>query len=242
VTPFRVTPGWSPTLWMLALTCAALVACGNPETTASLAAQANYPPITSGQASATAGPQPAADAQQLFTSAVDVADFSAAALGSPTTADLSVPLKVDGGRVLGIESGTLLSAALRTLGVKPVVEPYDQPIQTNGSAVELEACSEHPGDRWVISSAGLTLVFEGPSASTARLSVWRYTGGPAVGFTALVAPHGVVVGGTREDLLSAFEQADALGDTIDVGAPVNLRFGLEGDVIAWFGNAACGGS
>jgi hypothetical protein len=229
---------------MLALTCAALVACGDPATTASLAAQANYPPITSGQASATVGPQPAADAQQLFTSAVDVADLAAATPGSPTTADLSVPLKVDRGRVLGIESGTLLSVALRTLGVKPVVEPSDQPIQTNGSgpAVELEACSEHPGDRWVISSAGLTLVFEGPSASTARLSVWRYTGGPAVGFTALVAPHGLVVGGTREDLLSAFEQADALGDTIDVGAPVNLRFGLEGDVITWFGNAACGGS
>jgi hypothetical protein len=134
----------------------------------------------------------------------------------------------------------LLSAALRTLGLKPVVEHSDQPIHTAGPAVEFEACSDHAGDRWVISSTGLTLVFEGPTLSTARLSVWRYTGGPAVGFTALVAPHGVVVGASREDLLSAFEQAGDLGGTIDVGPPVNLRFGLEDDVITWFGNADCG--
>jgi hypothetical protein len=227
---------------MVAFACAALVACGDPETTAPLAEQADYPPISAERASATAGPALASDAQKLIASAVDVADLPAALPGSPTTADLSVPLEVDGGKILGIGSGTLLSGALRTLGVKPVVEHSDQPIQTTGPAVELEACFDHAGDRWVISSTGLTLVFEGPSVSTARLSVWRYTGGPAVGFTALVAPHDVVIGGSREDLLSAFEQADDLGGTINVGPPVNLRFGLEDDVITWFGSATCAGS
>jgi hypothetical protein len=94
----------------------------------------------------------------------------------------------------------------------------------------------------VIYSAGLTLVFEGTSASTARLSTWRYTGGPAAGFTAVVAPHHLVVGSTRREVLSAFRQADDLGGTIDVGAPVNLRFGLDGDSVTWFGSAACAGS
>lgn len=170
---------------------------------------------------------------------------------SPTAADAPVPtstvestlaaveLEVAHGKFLGIGIGSSLADAVRTFGVSPVVEIAGQPIALNLTALEVSACLPQSA-RWVISADGLTMVFEGPTAGTARMTSWRYTGGPAVGFTRLVVSGGLTIDGTRQELLSRFPHAVDRGDSIDTGDAVDLRFGMHGDSIAWFGRTDCG--
>ncbi len=151
------------------------------------------------------------------------------------TADLSVPLQVVQGRFLGIGLGSSLADALRTLGVTPVVEQGDQPSE----ATTMRPCLGGGGERWLIEAAGLNLLFEGPTAGAAKLTTWRYAGGPTIGFTQMVAPRGITVGSTRRALLAAYHNAVDLGDAVEVTPPVALHFGLQGGSVAWFGDVSC---
>ena len=90
-------------------------------------------------------------------------------------------LEVAHGKFLGIGIGSSLADAVRTFGVSPV-EIAGQPIALNLTALEVSACLPQSA-RWVINADGLTMAFQGPTAGTARLTSWMYTGGPAVGFT-----------------------------------------------------------
>ena len=155
------------------------------------------------------------------------------------TADLSVPLQVVQGRFLGIGPGSSLADALRTLGVTPVVEQGDQPSHATDATTMLP-CLSGGGERWLIKAAGLTLLFEGPTAGAAKLTTWRYTGGPTIGFTQMVAPPGITVGSTRREVLAAYDNAVDLGDAVEVIPPVALHFGLQGGSVAWFGDVSCG--
>jgi hypothetical protein len=140
-----------------------------------------------------------------------------------------VQLEVAHGKFLGIGIGSSLAGAVRTFGVSPVVD----------SAPEEGACRPQT-QRWVINANALTMVFEGPSVGTARLTTWTYTGGPAVGFTRLVVSGGLTIDGTRQALVSQFSHAVDRGDVIDTGDPDDLQFGMHGDSITWFGRTDCG--
>ena len=143
----------------------------------------------------------------------------------PTLA--AVQLEVADGKFLGIGIGSSLADAVRTFGVSPVLE----------NAVG--ACLPRT-QRWVINANALTMIFEGRSAGTARLTSWMYTGGPAVGFTQLVVSGGLTIDGTRQELLSQFPRAVDLGSAIHTGDTADLRFGMRGDSITWFGRTDCG--
>ena len=151
-----------------------------------------------------------------------------------STADLSVPLVVSHGRLLGIGVGSSLADALRTVGLTPVVETAAQP----SGAIAMHPCLGG-GEHWVIHAANLTLMFEGPSAGAAKLTTWQYAGGPAIGFTQVVAPHGVTIGSTRSEVLAAYDTAVEIGDAIEVASPVALQFGLHSGAVAWFGDVSC---
>jgi hypothetical protein len=157
---------------------------------------------------------------------------------APTAADLSVPLQVVQGRFLGIGLGSSLGEALRVLGLTPVVEHADQPMQQSNTTTPLRPCIAS-GDRWMIHADGLTLEFEGGSAATAKLTSWVYTGGPVVGFTQMVASEHITIGGTRRSVLAAYPGAHDRGNVIEVVAPASLQFGLQGGAVSWFGATAC---
>lgn len=149
-------------------------------------------------------------------------------------------LEVVGGEFLGIGSGSLLPDAVRVLGVAPTVEQPDQGVGRFDPALSWAPCLTLPGDHWSISAEGLTLLFEGRSIDDARLTNWVYTGGPVAGYAQMVAPEGITIGRTRQDIDAAYPQAVALGgDAIDVYEPVLLRFGMSGDTIEWFGRVDC---
>jgi hypothetical protein len=96
------------------------------------------------------------------------------------------------------------------------------------------------GDIWVLASGGLNLYFEGPSAETAVLTNWSYTGGPVLGFTEMVDAKGIGVGDTRQDLLAAYPSATDQGTQIfPSGGFGGVRFDLIGDKIDWFGVIDC---
>jgi hypothetical protein len=84
------------------------------------------------------------------------------------------------------------------------------------------------------------LIFDGSSPDSARLTTWRYDGGPAIGFTEIVGPRDIRVGDDRNKVTAAFSDSFDLGDAIDVYKPFHLRFGFDdGDKIAWFGTVDC---
>jgi hypothetical protein len=91
----------------------------------------------------------------------------------------------------------------------------------------------------VIDAAGLTLMFEGSSAGAAKLTTWQYTGGPTIGFTQLVAPHGITIASTRTEVLEAYDTAVEIGGAVEVTSPVALQFGLSSGAVAWFGDVSC---
>ena len=197
---------------------ATLVGCGDPRRAESAPPRNTVP-------SAADTPASAADLQAVPSSTVE--------------AELAgVQLEVAHGKVLGIGIGSSLADAVRTFGVSPVVEKADQLIALNMTNPEIGACLPQ-SQRWVIDANALTMVFEGPSAGTARLTTWVYTGGPAVGFTRLVLSGGLTIGGTRQELLRRFSHAVDRGDVIDTGDPVEVQFGMHGDSIAWFGRTDC---
>lgn len=154
------------------------------------------------------------------------------------TADLSVPLQVVEGRFLGIGSGSSLADALRTLGVTPVVEQGVQSSDSSG-ANAMHPCLAGGREHWVIDAAGLTLMFEGPSAGAAKLTSWQYIGGPTIGFTQMVAPQGITIGSTRSEVLGEYDAGVDIGDAIEVDSPVALQFGLRGGAVVWFGDVSC---
>ncbi len=136
------------------------------------------------------------------------------------------------GALLGIHLGSLLSAAAESFGLTPAhladVES-DPPVR---------ACTGTPAP-WAIRSGGLIMVFEGDSAETAILTNWTYTGGPVAGFAEIVAPHDVRIGDPRADVVEANPDGDDYGDEIHVGSPFYLRYGIDNDVVAWFGIIDC---
>jgi hypothetical protein len=135
------------------------------------------------------------------------------------------------GRFLGIRQGTLLADATEVLGVEPVQASSLDP-------ATLRACLS-TADAWVVRTGGLTLVFEEVEGVGALLTNWTYEGGPIAGYDELYAPHDLRIGDTRHDLTTAFPDSSEHGDAIDIYQPFLLRFGLDGDTIAWFGVIDC---
>jgi hypothetical protein len=136
------------------------------------------------------------------------------------------------GKLLGISQGSLLSFAAEVLGITPV------PLFDGELNPPVYACTGTP-DPWLIRSGGLTLVFEGESAETAFLTNWMYTGGPAAGFTEIVAPNDVRIGDPRSKLEAANPGFTDYGTQIDVGSPFYLRYDVENDIVNWFGIIDC---
>jgi hypothetical protein len=103
------------------------------------------------------------------------------------------------------------------------------------------ACTGTP-DPWVIVAGGLTLFFEDfdGSADTAFLTNWNYTGGPVGRFTEMIAPRGIGVGSTRQDIAAAYPEVEFIDDSeIFIVEPVNMRFAMSGDTVQWFGIVDC---
>jgi hypothetical protein len=136
------------------------------------------------------------------------------------------------GKFLGIAQGSRLPDVVLILGITPVrvseLDPADVPFACTGT-----------DDPSVIRTGGLALVFEDVAADTSVLTNWTYSGGPIAGYEELVAPNGVKVGDTRQDLTTAYTDFQDFGDVIDVYQPVHLRFAFEGDTIKWFGIIDC---
>ena len=149
-------------------------------------------------------------------------------------------MEVVHGTFLGIGTGSSLADALRTFGVSPVVENADHPLPPTVTARDIGKCLPESHSRWVITAGALTMIFEGRTAGTARLTSWTYTGGPAIGFTRLVVSGGLTIDAARQDLLARYPHAVDLGYAIDAGKPVGLQFGMHNGSIAWFGSTDCG--
>ena len=70
----------------------------------------------------------------------------------------------------------------------------------------------------VIRSGGLTLVFEHLTpADDYRLTNWQYVGGPAAGFSEIVAPFGIRIGDARSELDAANPDFTDYISEIEVG-------------------------
>ncbi|MEY2445557.1 MAG: hypothetical protein QOE00_2137 [Ilumatobacteraceae bacterium] len=215
---------------VVALGLTTLSGCGMPEHSGAPAALAAFEPTSSiGEVP----PQP--NVERLSASAIAV-ETPSATLTAPS---MSVPLEVVGGTFLGIGKGSFLADALSVLGVAVVAEHADQLVGQSRAAVDFAPCSASATDHWVMHADGLTLLFEGGSADTARLTKWQYTGGPAIGFTELVAPKGVKIGGTRRDVMSAYKKVEEVGAAIRVSEPAQLQFVMRGDSIVSFGSTRC---
>jgi hypothetical protein len=208
--------------WVVVLAVTILSACGMPE-------QSGAP-----VALAAIEPTPSIDSPSS-TPNIDTLVATAITLQTPR---VSVPLEVVGGTFLGIGTGSFLADALAVLGVAAVPEHAGQAIGQNNTA-NLTPCWPSTGDHWVMYANGLTLLFEGRSADTARLTKWQYSGGPAIGFTELVAPKGVRIGGTRRDIVSAYKNVEEARAALRVTEPAQLQFELGGDSIVSFGSSDC---
>jgi hypothetical protein len=137
------------------------------------------------------------------------------------------------GTFVGIRQGSLLTDAVTALGVEPV------PLSEVDLAEPVYACTG-TADPWVIRSGGLTLVFERPTPSDDfRLTNWRYIGGPVAGFTEMVAPFDIRIGDPRSKLEAANPGFADYVDEIDVGDPFYLRYGVENNIVNWFGIIDC---
>lgn len=152
---------------------------------------------------------------------------------APTTSDPGPLFFVDGA-LLGIAQTTSLADGVAALGVQPLQQgdPGFEEGMLDGS------CTGTP-DPWVLRSGGLTFVYEGTSPETAILSNWRYTGGPAAGYTEVVAPFDIRIGDPRSKVEQAHPDGSFSDDEIHVGVPFPLRFGIENGVVAWFGIVDC---
>ncbi len=206
---------------LAALAVATLSACGEPTH-----AESAPPRITDALTSTADTPYATAGLQPVPASTVE-SEIAA------------TQLEVVHGKFLGIGTGSSLADALRTFGVPPIVEDADHPLPLIVSALDLGACLPQPSSRWVIYADALTMIFEGRTASTARLTTWMYTGGPAIGFSRLVVSGGLTIDGTREAVLSRFPNAVDRGGAIDTGDATSLSFGIHNGTITWFGRSDC---
>jgi hypothetical protein len=196
----------------------------NPNTTSGLVeSSTTQPAITRTTAN------PASTAETLHS-----AGTTSTITTTATTTTVTKPgaLEFVDGKLLGIAQYSLLTFAAQVLGVTPVPlydQEFDPPVHACTGTLQ----------PWVIRSGGLTLVFEGSSADTAVLTNWTYTGGPAAGFTEIVAPYDIRIGDPRSKLEAANpDRADYVNE-IHVGTPFYLRYGLENDVVNWFGIIDC---
>lgn len=146
------------------------------------------------------------------------------------------PLQVVEGRFLGIGNGSHVSDAERVLGVKAIVERADEAYSQTNSTIQASICLTLPGDHWAIYAGGLNLFFEGSSVEIAGITNWNYTGGPVARFTEMVDASGLTIGDTRQEITAAYPSSDDFGDQIFT---TGLRFGLDGDTIAWLGEIDC---
>lgn len=95
-------------------------------------------------------------------------------------------------------------------------------------------------DPMVIRSGGLTLVFEHSTPDDDYLLTnWQYVGGPAAGFAEIMAPFGIRIGDARSELEAANPDFADYIDEIDVVRPFFLRYGVENDIVNWFGIIDC---
>lgn len=138
------------------------------------------------------------------------------------------------GAVSGIRQGSSLTEAAATLQLTPEHFTPDRPPE---DPPPFFGCTGTP-DPWLLRSGGLTLVFEGTSSETAAMTNWMYVGGPTLGFSKLVAPGGLEVGGTRAQVVGMFPDHQDFGNEIHLVTPL-LRFYLDGDTITAFGIIDC---
>lgn len=141
-------------------------------------------PLTSTEAETTSTTQTAVGA---------TASTTTTNTATPNSATNSAPLDLVDGKILGIGVNSRLRDAELALGVAAVLNPVPR---------EGVACTE--GDAWVIRSNNLNMFFEGASADQALLSNWSYTGGPALGYSELIAPDGLRIGDSRAALVALY--------------------------------------
>ena len=160
---------------------------------------------------------------------------------APTTVAATTTVPAPGelffvdGALLGITLGTELSFAESALGLTAV--PFDP---TTFHPTEI-ACTG-TDDAVEIETGGLTFVFETDRRGATPITImtnWIYVGGPAAGYTGIVAPGDVRVGDPRSDVEAANPGFTDFGDTIDVLAPFELRYGVASGNVDWFGLIAC---
>jgi hypothetical protein len=217
---------------------AAIGGCGDAASNPTTAGQTAVSAPTTPPAGATPpgasvdGTSPPASPSEWSEAASTVTPQTWTAPVSTTTDGTDGPVEVVDGTVHEIGRGMRLPDAIRILGVSPIPASDLEP------EVSDRACTS-TAMPWVVRTGGLTLVFEGPSPDRAWLTNWWYSGGPAAGFTEVLAPHGVAIGERRDDVIRAYGAVTDLGEVIDVVDPAPLRFGLDGDRITWFGVIDC---
>ena len=192
------------------------------------------PAATEPETTAPVTTAPATTAPATTAAATTTPVTTALATTAPATTIVSEPgpLEFVDGKLLGIAQGTSLTFAADTLGIEPVrlndVE-FDPPVF---------ACTGTP-DPWMIRTGGLTLVFEAFEGEEPILSNWTYTGGPAAGYSEIVAPFDVRIGDPRGKLEEANPDFAGYGDEVHVGTPFYLRYYFENDVLIRFGIIDC---
>ena len=154
---------------------------------------------------------------------------------APTTTVPGELFFVDGA-LLGITLGTELSVAESALGLTAV--PFDE---TTFHSTQI-ACTG-TDDAVQIETGGLTFVFEtdrrGGGTPVTYMTNWIYVGGPAAGYTGIVAPGDVRIGDPRADLEAANPGFVEIVDTIEVLEPFELHYGVASGNVDWFGVMSC---
>lgn len=178
------------------------------------------------------------------TSSVVTTSSDAAGLETSTTAAVEPPLTVFSGFVIA-DTGVGLDLPYGVVGDEAVArlsEQLGEPTADSGwgplESSPSWACASFPETR-TVTWGGLQIVLE--PREPGAISNWRYTGfDPAAPQVELEASSGVTIGSTRADVLAAYNNKQDFGDVIDTYDGGELRFGMEGDVVTWFGVIFCG--
>jgi hypothetical protein len=161
-----------------------------------------------------------------------IAPTTVATTVAPTTVPAPGELFFVDGALLGISQGTLLSDAEAILGVAAV------PLATITFHPGLDACTNTP-DPVAIRTGGWTLVFETDGGGSTWMTNWIYVGGPAAGYTGIVAPGGVRIGDPRSAVEVANPGFADLGFEIEVYEPFPIFYDVESGNVDWFGLIDC---
>ncbi len=154
---------------------------------------------------------------------------------APTTVPAPGELFFVDGALLGINLGTELSFAESALGLTAV--PFDE-----AAFHSTENACTSTNDAVQIETGGLKFVFETDRRGATPITImtnWIYVGGPAAGYTGIVAPGDVRVGDPRSELEAANPGFTDLIRSIYVSAPFELYYGVESGNVDWFGMIVC---